>query len=238
MKWGIIVALPEEYHELEKRVLLVKKSLIAEREFLEGTLLGQEVVVVLSRVGKVAAATTATILFSHFNIGKIILSGVAGSVDQNVNIGDIVISTKLIQHDMDASLTSRFKKYEVPLTGKIYFESSSQLVLHAISALNKVFSGVKRKCKVHTGVIASGDQFIGASESVRLIKEGIPEALCVEMEGAAVAQVCHEFNKDFVVVRIISDKADEDAQADFGEYILNEAALVTANVAEALVGHF
>ena len=176
------------------------------------------VVAVFSRWGKVAAATTATTLIEIFGVEQLIFTGIAGALAPCLSVGDVVVADCLVQHDMDARpLMSR---YEVPLTGKQFFETDvllSKAVEQAAAnmLLNEeaflLLSGEDglQKPSVIRGVVASGDQFISSTSVKEEILAGLPSVLCVEMEGAAVAQVCHDFTVPLSVVRVISDTADE-----------------------------
>ena len=159
-----------------------------------------------------------------------IFIGVAGSVDENCHIGDIVISEKLYQHDMDARPI--FDKYIIPLTGEAMFAADRYLInvvrkvcekfLEKISdnippLLLSEFNIISPKCKV--GLLASGDRFISDQSEFMRLKEDHPEVLAVEMEGAAFAQVCNDYEVPFVVIRTISDNADHTADIDFTKFI-------------------
>ena len=169
----------------------------------------------------------------------VIFTGIAGGVEPSLNVGDIVIGDKCIQHDMDASPI--FPKYEIPLTNTAYFHSCESLVKKANDAaqlfLNDDFQtlispAIQHKFGIHQpsiqiGTIASGDQFISCPLKISQFKEEIPHLLAVEMEGAAVSQVCAEYHIPFVVIRTISDKANTDAPTDFTLF-LNEVASIYA----------
>jgi adenosylhomocysteine nucleosidase len=195
-----------------------------------GKLASTEVVAVFSRWGKVAAAATATQLISSFAATRIIFSGVAGGVSPALAIGDIVVGSALLQHDMDA--TPLYPRYEVPLLGKARFAVDAalcaQLYVAAQTFLRSDMTSIVpaaelslfriRAPKVVTGVIASGDKFFASAAEVKLLRETLPDAACVEMEGAAVAQVCEEYAVPFGIVRTISDSADENAVHDFPRF--------------------
>lgn len=220
MTLGIIGAMPEE---IEKIVSEIQNREIVERGsrlYYTGNLFDQKVVVVFSRWGKVAAATTAANLILEFNVDRIIFTGVAGAISPELNIGDIVIGQRFFQHDMDARPLMR--RFEIPLTGKTSFETTHQhlemmsLAVHNFLKKNKDFRKklIDRKItnpKMLIGDIASGDLFVFSSENKASIAKNLPSVLCVEMEGAAVAQTCEDYSVPLIVVRIISDVADENA---------------------------
>ena len=202
------------------------------RTYYVGKINGITTVVVFSRWGKVAAATTITHLILEFNITELIFTGVAGAMNSELSIGDIVIGKRFIQHDMDARPI--VKKHEIPLLGITYFESSKEQLNIAQSAVRELLSGNHLKDaieqstlnefgisnpSVFLGDIASGDKFFAnSSDKNNLLKE-LPEILCVEMEGASVAQVCYEYSLPFTIIRTISDSADEKSEINFPAFI-------------------
>lgn len=228
---GIMGALPEEIngviHLLEHKV----EQRIGQRIYYTGQINNQEVVVVYSRIGKVAAAATVSTLILNFHITELIFTGVAGAISPRLKIGDIVIGTELVQHDMDAS--PLFPAFEIPLIGKAYFEANQDLVSKAQHAIQHIFehqylhqvispedlSVFKIQTPtLHLGLIASGDQFFkNETQKNQLVKQ-LAQTLCVEMEGAAVAQICYEFGIPFVVIRTISDEADHHSTIDFTKF--------------------
>lgn len=236
MRLGIISALAEEQQGLIEAMQSPSRRLHGMREYTEGTLWEIAAVCVLSRIGKVAAAMTASILVEKFGVTHILFTGVAGSGDKDVNVGDIVVADSLIQHDFDAS--PLFPRFQIPLTGLSHFETdlalSDRLVLAsrqfidtqlgaAIHPLEVKEFGLE-KVKLHRGLIASGDQFMHSSSQVERLKEDLPAVLALEMEGAAVAQVCFELGIPFTVVRTISDKANEGAAMDFMRFVKSVAS--------------
>lgn len=211
----------------------------AGRELWVGHLDGHEVVAVLSRIGKVAAATTATLLLTEFNATRVIFTGAAGGLGEHVRVGDVVIGDVLLQHDMDAS--PLFPRYQIPLMGldRLPADASlSDLVARAARAVlaeaaasgGEHLDGARLAAfgitapHVHRGLILSGDRFVSTAEESDALREAQPEALAVEMEGAALAQVCHDFGVPFAVVRTVSDRADDDAHVDFNRFIQDVAS--------------
>jgi adenosylhomocysteine nucleosidase len=198
---------------------------------------------VFSRWGKVAAATTATTLIHEFKITELLFTGVAGAINSDLKIGDIVLGKRLIQHDMDAR--PLMKQYEIPLLSKTYFETDSTLLNTASKAIQAVFENKSlhsviaeqhllefkiSQPKLYIGDIASGDQFFSTNEQKQNLNSQLPNVLCVEMEGAAVAQVCYEYEIPFSIIRTISDVADETAHFDFPSFTKNISSKYTAEI--------
>lgn len=231
---GILGAMAQEIDEV--KALLTEKTTvqIANREFVVGKINNVRCVVAFSKWGKVAAAITASLLIQEFGVTDLIFVGTAGALADGLKVGDIVVSRRLVQHDLDARpIMSRF---EIPLLQRTYVGSDyalSELAGKAVS--NLIEKGVEHivseeavkefglSPKLYFGDIASGDQFINSNEKREEILGLLPEVLCVEMEGAAVAQVCLEFGIPFTVIRTISDTADHNARVDFGKFIVEVA---------------
>jgi adenosylhomocysteine nucleosidase len=217
---GIMGAMPEE---MDKIIAAITEKEIVERGsriYYKGLLFGQQVVAVFSRWGKVAAATTASNLILEFNVDRIVFTGIAGAISTELNVGDIVIGQRFFQHDMDARPLMR--RFEIPLTGKTSYETPQQNVdimvqaVHNFLKKNKDFRKVLAEFQINspkllTGDIASGDLFISSLKMKQILNNNLPSVVCAEMEGAAVAQVCDDYGIPLVVVRIISDSADEEA---------------------------
>ena len=223
MRLGIISALAEEQQGLLEALQSPAMRVHGMREYTTGKLWEIDAVCVLSRIGKVAAAMTAAILVEKFGVTHIVFTGVAGSGDPHVNVGDIVVADSLVQHDMDAS--PLFPRFEVPLTGLSRFATDLALTERLATAAAKT-------TRVHRGLIASGDQFIGRLEQLVALKTALPGLLAVEMEGAAVAQVCFELGIPFAVIRTISDNANDDAAVDFLHFIETVASRYAFEVIE------
>ncbi len=223
MRLGIISALAEEQHGLIEAMQSPATRLHGMREYTVGKLWEIDAVCVLSRIGKVAAAMTAAILVEKFGVTHIIFTGVAGSGDKTVQVGDIVVAEELIQHDFDAS--PLFPRFEIPLTGLTRFASDRALTERLVLAAQKT-------ARVHRGLIASGDQFIGKKTQITALQAALPDVLAVEMEGAAVAQVCFELGIPFAVVRTISDNANDDAAVDFMRFVKTVASRYAYEIIE------
>ena len=187
-------------------------------------------VLALSHIGKVAAATTATALIERFDVTEIIFTGVAGGLMPGVQVGDMVVATEFMQHDMDAS--PLFPPMEVPLYGRAHFPTDLRLTQSLKSAAQDILKNPGQwldievlhelhvqSPKVHAGLVVSGDRFVSTSAESQALQQRLPKALAVEMEGAAVAQVCFDYGVPFGAVRTISDRADDSATHDFSRFI-------------------
>jgi adenosylhomocysteine nucleosidase len=234
---GILSAMPQELDAVLAMMSGVTTTSRAGRTFHRGLLEGVPAVAVFSRWGKVAAASTATELLIGHGVSRIVFTGVAGGLAPDVAVGDIVIAHRLWQHDLDAS--PLYPRGEIPLLGVAAIESDPAL-RQALTEASQAFirdelSALKspmlaRTPRVHLGDIASGDRFI-ASDSARAdVLAAVPTALCVEMEGAAVAQVCHEHGIPFACVRTISDTADAHAAGTVMDFINALAGVYSAGI--------
>lgn len=244
---GLIAALRPELAAVLDRMPDERRQVVAGRDYWLGHWHGHEMVAVLSRIGKVAAATTATVLIERFEVDRIVFTGVAGGLAQNVAVGNVVVASELLQHDMDAS--PLYPKYEVPLTGSSRFPTDSALSQALLSAARSVLASPAETLgqevfaefnlhtpQVHEGLIVSGDRFVSTSAESQALRVALPDALAVEMEGAAVAQVCHDYGLPFAALRTISDRADDAAHVDFQRFIDQVASRYSAAVLEAYFG--
>jgi adenosylhomocysteine nucleosidase len=270
---AILSALLEEQRGLMELLEQPHQVRHAGRDFWCGTLHGQRVVLALSKIGKVAAATTATALIERFGVQRIVFTGVAGGLGAAVNVGDVVVASDFLQHDMNAA--PLFARYEVPLYGKTRFDGDAALTallfnaacaaLRArgqaagaaeaasadggggrVRAINGAQAG-QTPCAtlrfpgacVHRGLIASGDRFVSGANESRLLKDSLNDAghavLAVEMEGAAVAQVCLDYGVPFAAVRTISDRADDSAHVDFPRFVEEVASRYAHLIIERLL---
>jgi len=230
---GVLAALPEELGDLIATMRAesgVATRTLGRRDYHVGTVHGAPCVVTLARVGKVAAAATASALIHAFDVHAIVFTGVAGGVGPDVRIGDVVVGDTLLQHDMNAS--PFFPCFEVPLLGRAQFDADRALAAALADACERFLAddGAALSARFHTaaprvhrGLVISGDQFVASAQAVGALRALLPDALAVEMEGAAIAQVCHEYDVPCAVVRTISDTADEHASASFASF-LNELA--------------
>ena len=225
---GIISAMQEEMQALLNELKNTKTSTKGMRNYYTGTLYNKEVVLVFSRWGKVASAATTTQLINDFDISEILFTGVAGGIKPSLNIGDIIVGKRLYQHDLDAQ--PFYKQFEVPILKKLYFETknTNKLLNATKQFIDQYDLFVNRKDaqnfnidkpSVILGDIASGDQFISSLEKIENLNKTLPTVMCVEMEGASVAQVCYEYDIPFSIIRIISDKANDNAHIDFAKFM-------------------
>ena len=192
---GIIFAMEEELNAFLELVSLTEKKEIYDLTFYECTLKDKELVLVESGIGKVNAARSCQVLIDHMEVEAVFNIGVAGGVDPSVAIMDIVIGEKLVQHDFDLTAFGRPKGY-ITNIGDVYIPSDSHLI--------ELVENVKTDIPIHKGVIASGDIFCSEAWMGEKIASKF-QALCVEMEGASIAQVCYLCKIPFLVIRSISD---------------------------------
>lgn len=241
---AIMAALPKELEGLAQAMgPTVTVQTVAMRDFYLGEIAGQPCVVVLSRIGKVAAATTTTILIERFGVTGVIFAGLAGGIHPSVGIGDIVVASSLVQHDLDAR--PLFPRYEVPLLGRSHFAPDPALsqLLHAHSegflaelcAEDAPLAAGGRTPRAHRGAIATGDIFVSDAGAGADIHGRLPDVLCVEMEGAAMAQVCYESGVPYAVMRVISDHADPSAKEHFADFLEHRAGRYTCGVLSRLM---
>jgi adenosylhomocysteine nucleosidase len=227
---AIISAMHEELSAVLALMPDERKRVVAGREFWVGHLHGHEVVAVLSRIGKVAAAITATLAIERFGATRIVFTGVAGGLAPGVNVGDIVVADSFIQHDLDASPI--FPRYELPLYGvsRLPTDAVLRAALHAaalkLAAESSAVLGAADQRlasasapQVHLGLVVSGDRFVSSDAESRALRLALPDALAVEMEGAAIAQVCYDYEVPYAAVRTISDRADDLAHVDFAAFV-------------------
>lgn len=224
---GVLVAMPEEGSALVGAMDLDEQIEHGRRTFLLGTLWGTPVVVVIARCGKVAAATTVTELIVRFGVGSVICTGVAGGIGAGISVGDVVVADALVQHDLDAR--PLWPRHIVPLLELGTFETDRPLS-DRIEGAARAHARQGAGGRVHRGLIASGDQFIHGPDAADAILDALPDTLAVEMEGAAVAQVCFEYGVPCAVFRTISDRADEAAAAEFGDSLGSFAASHTVGI--------
>ncbi|MEO8125259.1 MAG: 5'-methylthioadenosine/adenosylhomocysteine nucleosidase, partial [Burkholderiales bacterium] len=201
---AIVAAMREELRALLPLLSQTQLVVRAGREFHRGLIHGRRVVLTRSGIGKVAAATTATLLAAEFAPSMLLFTGVAGGLAHYVRVGDVVLARELLQHDMDAS--PLFPRYEVPLTGRARFavdtaladrlaiatESCLRDVPREVGASQLAAFGIER-ARLHQGLVISGDRFVSTVAESAALRQALRDALAVEMEGAAVAQVCADF---------------------------------------------
>ena len=249
---GIMGAMDEEIGSLKKDMTVVKTETTGNRTFYVGKCKGKDIVLVRSEIGKVNAAVTADILIREFKVDRIIFTGVAGAVDAKLQPGDILIATQLVQHDYGKLKGDAFTPWMLNMpeadgtTKKVFqFDTDPELVKLAFETakrtkfkqINITLPGYKKRAPgVFKGIVATGDQFV-ASARKREWLAGQFNASAVEMEGAAVAQVCATYGVPFLVVRAMSDRADEVAEDTFNmvkDTAAENSALLVENMLKGM----
>ena len=239
-------AMREEIDSLTSELQTVRVVESGSRSYRLGTLWGHEVVLVFSRWGKVAAATTATSLLVQHGVDALLFTGVAGGIDPALRVGDVVVGSSFLQHDMDAR--PLFARHEIPLLGAGALRADPELSARLLAASERFVGrldehlgsdiraafGLARP-QVVSGQIASGDRFFASRADVEELRERLPEVRCVEMEGSAVAQVCHEHQVPFAVLRTISDAADAHAPVDFVRFLHTVASVYSRGILAELL---
>lgn len=233
---GILGAMEQEIALVAEGIEGRVDTAIGRRWFGSGRIAGRDVVVSISGFGKVAAASTVTSMIDRFGITMVLFSGVAGGVGPGVRVGDLVVADQLVQYDFDASPI--YPRFVVPSIERSHLPADPDVSDALATAAADVtadppaslseFSG--HRPTVHRGIVASGDRFIDDADEAGRLMASLPGLLAVEMEGAAVAQVCIERSIPFGVVRTISDRADADAPTDFLRFVDRVAAPVGAAV--------
>ena len=225
---GIIGAMDAEVDLIKRDCVIENTCKVAAMEFVEGSLNGKEVVIVKCGMGKVNAGICASTLIRDFHCTKIINTGVAGSLDGRMEIGDIVISKDAVQHDFDVEVIG-FKKGEIPYTGLFAFQADPLLIEKAKEATKEVAPNIN----IFEGRVCSGDQFIFNKAQKDLIVANF-NGLCCEMEGAAIAHTCYLFGVPFVIIRAISDKPDGEGAEDFNQFA-SKMAVVSENIVKSML---
>lgn len=228
--FGIIGAMDVEVSTLKEAAKIKKTTTISGMEFCEGTLGNQNVVIVKCGMGKVNAGICANTLINEFGCKKIINTGVAGSLDNRIDIGDIVVSVDAVQHDFNVEAIG-FEKGEIPYTGLYAFPADEEMRKEAVKAAKEVAPDIH----VFEGRVCSGDQFIASKEQRETITSNFG-GMCCEMEGGAIGQVCYLNDTPCVIIRVVSDKADG---SDIVEYKAFEATAAEncANIVKYMVEH-
>jgi len=206
---GIIGAMEEEVALLKEAMQVEETVECASMSFCKGSLCGRDVVVVRSGIGKVNAGICAQVLVDRFHVDALINTGIAGSLDAAIDIGDMVISTDLIEHDMDATVFG-YGIGQIPRMDVLAFPADPVLVEKAKAANEEV----NPEIKTFTGRIVSGDQFVASKEVKDKLVENF-QGRCTEMEGAAIAHAAYLNKVSCVIIRAISDKADNSATMDY-----------------------
>ncbi|MHC3758795.1 5'-methylthioadenosine/S-adenosylhomocysteine nucleosidase [Staphylococcus succinus] len=223
---GIIGAMEEEVAILKDKLIELEEINIAHVIFYKGKLQGKEVVLTQSGIGKVNVAISTTLLIEKFKPELVINTGSAGALDTSLNVGDVVVSDTVSYHDADARAFG-YQLGQIPQM-PAEFTADKQLYDKAIIAINE------QNLVAKTGLIVSGDSFIGTSEQRLQIKTNFPQAMAAEMEATAIAQTCYQFNLPFIITRAISDLADGDAGITFDAF-LEKAAISSSEIVESLI---
>lgn len=211
MRIGIIGAMSEEVQGIKKLMTDIEEEKIGTLTFYTGVMHDKDIVLLETGIGKVNAAIGATLMIEAFDVEEIIFTGVAGGINEELDLGDVVISRDLIQHDFDTSAFGD-KLGMIPRMDNSIFKADDELIELAVNA------GKKLKGKVIVGRVLSGDQFIASPEKIAFLKKEF-NGDCTEMEGAAVGHVCQVLDIPFVVIRTMSDKANSDAHTDYATFM-------------------
>lgn len=211
----VLSAMPEEIETLRPLLQACRElgGTGAARAAWQGRLHGHEVTLAFARWGKVAAAATAAHLVTRLRPTQVLFTGIAGALQPQLAIGDLVVARDLYQHDLDAS--PFYAPTEIPLLGRAALPTDAAFSRGLMAAAEGWLAeaaadgDADRPRRIFRGDVATGDQVIGTTAARDAVRRRVPQALCVEMEGAAVAQVCHEFDLPFACLRVISDQADE-----------------------------
>ncbi len=236
LRVGVMCALPKELgalqHEMDEPFIQTHR---ARREYVHGTLWGVDTVLVVGRVGKVAAATTATHLIESCDVDAIVFLGVAGAIAPYLHQGDIVIADRLVQHDLDSRPI--IPRYAIPLLGVSEIHSDPNLVVASEKAAQDFASEsflFKWNPSVHVGLVGTGDRFVTSTHDKAALIADLPQLMAVDMEGGAVAQVCYEHEIPFVVIRAISDGCNEDSADTCMEFLNEHAPTYTREILRRL----
>jgi len=223
---GIIAAMESELRDLAATLDHERTEKIAGREIHFGNLEGQPVAILLCGCGKVNAALSATLLAGHAKVSRILVTGLSGGLAEELKVGDIVVADSFIQHDMDAR--PLFPRHEIPFEGFSLIESELSLRHLLASAARTMLATTNAPglegARLFEGLVATGDQFLASGEERQRLLDALPSACCVDMESAAVAQVCRAADLPLGVMRVISDSADGSAHIDFTNFVEHSAS--------------
>ncbi len=219
MRIAILGAMPEEIEPLLEKLEKITRIDYADNSYYKAEYKGVELVIAYSKIGCAFSTLTATLLIEHFGCDRLLFSGVAGAINEELEIGDLIYANKLCKHDLDITAFGHPHGY-VP-EGKVYIYPDSDLIAIAKEVANE--KGIDLK----EGTIASGDQFISSNKKKEWIKRTF-HADALEMEGYSVALVCDALNVPFFILRAISDSADSDASFDFDAF-LEKSAKISAD---------
>lgn len=219
MKYGIIGAMDEEVAYLRDKMTQVTEYTIANSKFFEGEIAGKDVILLKSGIGKVNAAMSTTILMERFSPSIVINTGSAGGFSQNLSVGDIVISDEVIHHDVDATAFD-YAYGQVPQM-PARFTADQTLVEQARRIMGTL------EIPYEVGLIATGDTFMSDEQRINAVRKLFPNMLAAEMEGAAIAQVCYQYDVPFIIIRALSDIAGKDSPITFDQFLQTAAKNAT-----------
>jgi adenosylhomocysteine nucleosidase len=240
---AILGAMPSEVQGLAAAMTVESSGTTAGIPYWAGELGGRRIILARCGMGKVSAAMGVQRLIDEWRVGCLVVCGLAGGLAAGLHVGDIIIGESFVQYDMDASpIVPRF---ELPGLEITRLQAEAALVSTAEAAAREVAAELSNAMPLHSsggavepqvlrGLIATGDQFV-KDEQKHAILNDFPDALCVEMEGGAIAQVCYLNGVPFVIVRIISDTADGDAPADFLRFVEEQAPAYTVSIVRRLL---
>ncbi len=214
MKLAIMGAMPEEIAPILQRIGTYTTSEYAGNKYYEASYKGIDLVIAYSKIGKVFSTLTATTMIEHFGAQRLLFSGVAGAISANLKVGDLIVATKLTQHDLD--ITAFGHPYGYVPEGSVFVEADKEMI-----ELSKIVASEMGK-SVQEGIIATGDQFVADEDRKNWIGKTF-DADALEMEGASVAVVCDALDVPFFILRAISDAADMDASFSFDEFLETSA---------------
>ncbi|WP_077065087.1 5'-methylthioadenosine/S-adenosylhomocysteine nucleosidase [Gracilibacillus massiliensis] len=219
---GIIGAMDEEVELLKAKIDIKETTRIANSDFYVGNLEGKEVVLLKSGIGKVNAAIATTILFERYQPEFIINTGSAGGFHEDLEVGDLVISTEVVHHDVDVTAFD-YKYGQVPGLPPTY--QADPILIEKAMLAAKQLEGIEAM----KGLISTGDAFMQEEAKVDFVRGKFPEMIAAEMEAAAIAQVCYQYSRPFVIIRALSDIAGKDSSVSFDAF-LEKAAENAANL--------
>ena len=244
MRTGIIGAMKEEIFSLKEEFSEIKTITAGCRNIYHGKIGDEDVVMAISGWGKVAAASTATSLINLFNVDRIVFVGLAGSLQKHLKIGDIIVGNKLIQHDVNLSGLD-FPDVKPPFRDNFVFDVPEKCIGITERTVRKFSQNLKAGLypdlpmtyhpDIYTGAIGTGDIFVSSEEHKKAITEKYPEILCTEMEGAAIAQVAADYNLPYMVIRIISDQADDEAAQAFTSFLFHNIGRISVEMIKILL---
>lgn len=215
MKIGIIGAMEEEVEHLRKQMMQATVTVVANCEFTDGIINGTNVILTKCGIGKVNAALATSLLNDRYQPDYVINTGVAGGLNASMSVGDLVISTEVRHHDVDATVFG-YEHGQVPGMVPAYLPDPA-LIAVAKKAAEKVGFHSEE------GLVVTGDSFMDDEERVNAVKALFPTAFCAEMEAAAIAQVCHQYQTPFVIIRALSDVAGQDAKMSYDTFLEKSA---------------